>query len=290
MTLQEMVLLAMQASIVITVFGFGLDATLDDVLYVVRRPGLLLRSIVAMFVVMPVLAVALDKAFDFRHEIEVALVALSLSPVPPLLMKKEGKAGGSQSYALGLLVTMGVLSLAVVPLGLVVMQEVFGRQFAMPLGSVAMVILKAVILPIAAGMAVRAMLPAVAARVARPAAIVGTVLLAAVALLILFATRHAILALVGNGTLLALTVFIVVGLAIGHWLGGPNRKDRVVLALSTASRHPGIALALATLNFPNEHGVTGAVLLYLLVNVAISLVYGTWHRKRTGAAAAPHQG
>ena len=71
-----------------------------------------------MFVVMPVLAVALDKAFDFRHEIEVALVALSLSPVPPLLMKKEDKAGGSQSYALGLLVTMGVLSLAVVPLAM----------------------------------------------------------------------------------------------------------------------------------------------------------------------------
>lgn len=278
-------MLAVQASIVITVFGFGLAATLDDVLYVVRRPAHFLRSFVAMFVVMPLLAIALERAFDLRHEIEVALVALSLSPVPPLLVKKQGKAGGRQSYALGLLVTMGVLSLAIVPLGVMLMTQAFGRQFEMPLAGIAKVILKALIVPLTAGMVVGAVLPKVAARIARPAAIVGIVLLAVVALLIVFASRHAILALVGNGTIVALTGFIVVGLAAGHWLGGPDKEDRVVLALSTASRHPGIALALATFNFPNEPGVTAAILLYLLVNVVVSLVYVNWQRKRIGSAA-----
>ncbi|MDM0034487.1 hypothetical protein QTI33_20290 [Variovorax sp. J22P271] len=285
MTIQEMIMLAAQASIVITVFGYGLDATLDDVLYVVRRPLCFLRSFVAMFLVMPLLAIALDLAFDLRREIEVALVALSLSPVPPLLMKKEGKAGGRQSYGLGLLVTMGVLSVLVTPLGVMLMAQAFGRQFEMPLGAIALVILKAVLLPLAAGMGVQALLPRVAARIARPAAIIGTVLLAVVALLIVFASRHAILALFGNGTIVALVGFIVAGLAAGHWLGGPDAKDRVVLALSTASRHPGIALALATINFPNEPGVTAAILLYLLVNVVVSMVYVTWQRKRIGSPA-----
>lgn len=285
MTVQEAILLAVQASIVITVFSFGLDATVDDVLYVVRRPGRLLRSVVAMFVLMPLVAIALDKAFELRHETEIALAALSLSPVPPLLVKKQGRAGGRESYALGLLVTMGVLSLGVVPLGVVLMTQVFGRHFEMPLAGIATVILKAVILPLAAGMAVRAVLPKVAGRMVRPAGIAGTVLLVAVALLIVGASRHAILALVGDGTILALLVFIVVGLAAGHWLGGPDRRDRAVLALSTASRHPGIASALATVNFPGEHGVTAAIMLYLLINVAASLVYVAWQRKRMASNA-----
>ncbi|MDM0026242.1 bile acid:sodium symporter family protein [Variovorax saccharolyticus] len=279
-------MLAVQASIVITVFGYGLEATLDDVLYVVRRPLCFLRSFVAMFLVMPLLAIGLDLAFDLRREIEVALVALSLSPVPPLLMKKQGKAGGRESYGLGLLVTMGVLSVVITPIGMMLMTQAFGRQFELPLGAIALVILKAVLLPLAAGMVVQALLPRVAARIARPAAIIGTVLLAVVALLIVFASRHAILGLFGNGTLLALIAFIVAGLAAGHWLGGPDAQDRVVLALSTASRHPGIALALATINFPNEPGVTAAILLYLLVNVLVSMVYVTWQRKRIRSAAA----
>jgi len=59
MTLQQLILFALQASIMVTIFGFGLAATKDDLLYVVSRPGLFGRSVLAMFVVMPVLAVAL---------------------------------------------------------------------------------------------------------------------------------------------------------------------------------------------------------------------------------------
>ena len=39
---------------------------------------------------------------------------------------------------------------------------------------------------------------------------------------------------------------------------GPDPEDRVVLALSTASRHPGVALAIATANFPQETSVMGS--------------------------------
>jgi BASS family bile acid:Na+ symporter len=54
------------------------------------------------------------------------------------------------------------------------------------------------------------------------------------------------ISLVGNGTILALGAFTLAGLAAGHLLGGPNRDDCTVLALATASRHPGVALAIAS--------------------------------------------
>ncbi len=43
MTGQQIVLLVVQVSIFLTVFGFGLQATRDDLLYLVRRPGMLVR-------------------------------------------------------------------------------------------------------------------------------------------------------------------------------------------------------------------------------------------------------
>ncbi len=89
-------------------------------------------------------------------------------------------------------------------------------------------------------------------------------------------------AAVGNGTVLAIVIFTVAGLAIGHVLGGPDPDHSAVLALSTACRHPAMALAIATTAIPDQRfGAT--ILLYLLVNIVAGLPYIVWQRRRTGA-------
>src|SRR5262245_44606724 len=110
MDLKQLVILAAQLSIIVTVFGFGLKATTDDLLYLVRRPGLLTRSLVAMFVVMPVVAVVLVRLFDFRLTVEIALLVLAISPVPPILPARETKAGGHSAYAIGLMAMLALLA------------------------------------------------------------------------------------------------------------------------------------------------------------------------------------
>ena len=77
---------------------------------------------------------------------------------------------------------------------------------------------------------------------------------------------------------------VVVGLAAGHWLGGPEDGDRRVLALSTASRHPAIALAVAKANFPDEPQLGPTILLYLLVSAIGGIVYHKWVTRHDGAA------
>ena len=77
MDIKQLIVLALQVAIIGTVFGFGLRATLDDVLYVLRRPGLLIRSFLAVLVVMPMLVVVFVKVFDLRATVEVVLVALA---------------------------------------------------------------------------------------------------------------------------------------------------------------------------------------------------------------------
>ena len=280
MDLKQLVMLALQVSIVATVFGFGLRATFQDLLYLLRRPGLLARSLLAMFVIMPVVAVTLDVLFELRRELEIVLVALALSPVPPLLPGREQNAGGHPPYALGLMTIVAVLSIFTVPLTTALLGRYFDRPFAMSPGAIATAVFVSAVLPLAAGLAFRTMLPAVAARIAKPVALVAKVMLTAGVLAILAGSLPAALPMIGKGTLLAMAGFVVIGLVVGHLLGGPDENHRVVLALSTASRHPAIALTVAKANFPDQPYLGATILLYLLVSVILGIPYQAWQSRR----------
>jgi BASS family bile acid:Na+ symporter len=81
-----------------------------------------------MGVVMPVFAIMLAAVFDLRPAVKVALVALALSPVPPILPMKEGRAGGKVTYAIGLLVAAALLAIVLVPLILEIIERLSGRS------------------------------------------------------------------------------------------------------------------------------------------------------------------
>ena len=235
---KQIVLLALQISILTTVFGFGLQATLADLLYVVRRPGLLARSLLAVFVVMPVVAVLLVAMFDFPRMVGVALVALAISPVPPLLPDRERKAGGDQSFGLGLMAILALTSIVTVPAALWLLAFIADRSLGMMPSALAGLVLKSVLAPLAAGVIVRVWLPGVAARLERPVSLIGKVLLPVAVLALVVPALPAISTAIGGGALIAMLIFVVAGLAIGHLLGGPDPDHSVVVALSTACRHP----------------------------------------------------
>ncbi len=286
MTLLQAIMLTLQVSILMTVFSFGLRTTPDDVLGVVRRPLLLGRSLVAMFVVMPIVAIAMARAFELRPAVEIALAALAISPIPPLLPGREQKAGGDANFALGLMAIVGALSIFIVPAAVDIFSRYFTRPLAMSSGAIADIILKAALLPLAAGMVFRAVWPAVSARIAKPVELIAKVLLAIGVVALLAGAARAMLAMAGNGSIIAMAAFVVVGLGVGHVLGGPNAENRLVLALSTASRHPAIALALAKANFPDEPFLGATILLYLVVSLLIGIPYQVWQKRKIGESAA----
>ena len=279
MSTATLILVAVQLSLVLMVFSIGLGAAVGDVTYLLRQPKLLIRSLLSLNVVMPLFAVALAKSFDFTPLVKAALVLLAVSPLPPIFPKKSQKAGGRFSYAIGLLVAATVVSIFFIPLAM----KLLGRAFDLPLemspGRVVTLVLWTLLLPLAAGVAVHALSPAFAGRAGPPIGKVGGILLLLGLVPIMVKVWPAMMTLIGNGTLLAMVVFALVGLAAGHLLGGPDPEDRIVLALSTATRHPGIAIAIAQVNFPGEKLAAGAVLLYLLVSAVVAIPYMKWTRR-----------
>ena len=279
MHLASLIQLALQVSILLNVFALGLSATLADTTYLFRRPVQLGKALLSMNVVMPVFAVLMVKVFDLHPALKITLVALSVSPVPPLFSKKALKAGGKGSYTIGLFVAVSLLAIVVVPAALELLQSIFTVPLGISPGAIALVVLTTALAPLAVGIAVHRLAPGFAEKIAPPLALVATLMLLASFLPILFTAFPVITSLIGNGTIVALVAFVVVGLAAGHLLGGPDAEDRTVLALSTASRHPAIAMAIAHANFPEQKLAMAAVLLYLIVDGIVALPYLNWTKR-----------
>jgi len=280
MTAQSLILLALKASIVLSVFAIGLVSRVDDSLFLLRRPKLLLRSVVAINVVMPIVAAAMAWIFDLPEAVEMSLVALAVSPVPPVLPKKQVKAHGEPSYAIGLLVGAALVAILFVPVAVELVGLVFQLPVQMSPWPVAKLVFATALAPLLAGVIVRRLMPALAAQFARPVGHIANIVLVLCFLAVLVTALPAIADLFGSGAFWAVAGFIAIGLAVGHGLGGPDPQNRTVLALATATRHPGVAMAITSANFPGYREVLPAFLLYLLVGAVLAIPYVMW-RKRT---------
>jgi BASS family bile acid:Na+ symporter len=98
------------------------------------------------------------------------------------------------------------------------------------------------------------------------------VALAAATVLLLVAVFPKLLAVLTAATVVATIAFTVLGLVFGHILAGPEPGGSAVLALASALRHPGIALGLASGNFPSlDFGAV--IILYLLISGMVCTPY-----------------
>lgn len=286
MDAQQIILLVLQLAVLGTVLGFGLKARPADLLYLLHRPGLLARSLLAVLVVVPVLAVLLVKTIDMELPIRATLVALAISPVPPLLPRKQGKAGGAESYGLGLMILLALLAIVAIPLTVLILELVFHRDFDVAPGRIAHLVIMSTILPLSIGMAVRAIFPAFAARLQPIVRMVSIILLLLGTFAMLAGTWGVIWRANHGGAVFAIAALVIAGLAVGHFLGGPEPEHSTVLALSAACRHPAIALTVVSTAYPEER-FAGVILLYLLVSAVLCIPYVAWVKRRMRKAEAP---
>ena len=279
MTTAQWLQLALMVSIMLTVFGLGLTATFQDATYLLRRPVLLAKAFVSMNIVMPVIATLVAVTFNLPQVVNVALVAMAISPVPPIIQKKQLTAGGRMDYVVGLMVAMSLLAIVFVPLVVLLVDHVFDRQAMLAPRVVAKIMLLTVLAPLLAGLVVRKLFPAMEKASSTIMGAAGIMLLVGMVPL-LIGLWPSLRPLLGNGTVLVMMGLAVIGLAVGHFLGGPRAADRTALAISTASRHPAVALAVTTSGTAagaiETEPALAIILLYLLVAMVVCIPYQKW--------------
>ena len=273
MTIAEVASLLIRTSLFAVVVALGMSSTWRDATSLLRSPALLVRSVLSMQVLTPLLAIGLAVALPLHPGVRTAIVVLALAPVPPLLPGKQMEIGGNRPYAISLLVVSGVLSIATIPISLQLMDDLSPLSLRIAPSVIAKLVATSVLVPLVVGLLIGAVAPAFGRRASPFLAKGGMGLLVLGLLPPLIVAIPAMRGLIGDGTLAVCAVLCVVALAIGHLLGGPDRDDRTVLALSTAMRHPGIAIALASANVAHEPLAIPAILLYVIVSAVVRAPY-----------------
>lgn len=284
-TLQSLIPLALAVSLGGLILAVGLDASLDELTSVLRSPALLLRAVLAVNVIVPAAAIGVLALIPGIAPVAKAgLLLMAASPVPPLVPGQQAKAGGRKAYSRGLYAAMVVLTLITVPVTVALLSRLYGVRAAAPMGQVATQILAGVIAPLIVGLVIRRLAPKAAEAAAPWIGRIAMVLLVLAAVPVLVAVWPAVSGLAGDGTFVAMVAVVLIALAGGHLLGGPDPQDRAALAVTAAIRHPGIAMAIAGANDADKR-IQAAILGFVLVQCLLTALYRVVV-KRTAARPA----
>lgn len=288
MNIQLMIGLGFTLSIFLAVLAVGLAATREDLRCVLGRPARLARALLAINVLVPLVAVIVCKTFSLHPAVIVGLVTLSVAPVSALFAHSmlPMVAPNRTAYVQGLFFASSLLSVIVTPLaveGVQLFASGDGAAVHLSPLAVAQVVIGSVLLPLGVGYAVGRRWPAAKQWIPAIKKTSSLLLLACAVPVLAMAWPH-LAPLLREGTLAAIALIALAGLAAGHVLGGPDEDDRTVLAFASVSRHPGVAMAIAGLT--GEPLAPAGVLLAVLVSELAVTPYKLWRKRLRAANAA----
>jgi BASS family bile acid:Na+ symporter len=257
------------AALFAVVFAEGTRIEARDFSVLYRRPGALLRGVLAVIVVVPVIALAVVRVVRPSYVVTVALALLSAAPLAPLVIRRQANTGEDFRVAATMHIALALVSVVSTPLAIALLGPRLGFAGVAPVSAIGAVVLKTVLLPFGLGVVLRTLAPAAADRVRPILGKLGLAIIGAMVLVAAFKGRRIFVTL-GARDYLAMMLFCALTLGTGHILAARER-ERTTFALESAARNPGLALLIATMTFGP---VGGAVLLpYLVVFFLASALY-----------------
>lgn len=269
MSLIVVLKMAMVLSIVLMLFALALRAKVTDLYYLVTHWRLGLGAFVSMFVLVPAAAILMVWFFDLNRAVEIAIVAIAFSPLPPVLPGKQLKAGAQASYVTGLLFGATLVAIVIAPIGISLASRLLHIDAQLAPMSVAQPLIVSILFPVVLGLIAAPLLGHRVPAVSDVLGKIGSIILGVVMLCLAVLMFPAMWKLVGDGTLAVLAVMAIVGLVGGYLLGGPDLGNKGALALASSNRHPGVAIAIATHSLAHTEFVPAAVVLSLLVSTVL---------------------
>ena len=258
--IQKAVPFAMLAFVLSSMVAMGLGLTVAQILAPLRDTRLVVLSLLANFVLMPLGALALASVLRLDPPLGVGLLILGLAAGAPFLPKLAQLAKGHLAFAVGAMVLLMVVTVGYLPLVL----PLFLPGVSVDPVTIARSLFLLMLLPLALALAVRARFPVMAARSKSVLDRVSTLSLILLTLLIVVANVSNVLSIFGTRGILAGLLFIAIGFGTGWFLGGPDVENRRVLALGTAQRNIAAALVVAGQSFSDPKVVIMVVVVAIV--------------------------
>jgi len=259
--------------------AIGLGVKPADVAVVVRDRQLMVRAAVANYVCVPAAAVGLLLWFHAPPMIAAGFMIAAVCPGAPYAPPFTAMARGNVAVAVGLMVVLAGSSAIVAPLLLgSTLPVVSGSQtLSIDAGRMLLTLLLTQLLPLCAGLAVRAGRPQLADRMLKPANRLSVLLnLSAIGLIV--GVHFRVLLAIRPVGYLGMLALVLTALAAGWLLGAPGEGNRKAMAVSTAVRNVGVGLVIAGGSFPGTPAVTATLAFGLFQTVVLALIALGWGR------------
>jgi len=264
--------------------AIGVNHSLRELTSLWRSPELLLRSLLAVIVLVPAVVGLLLRLFDLPPAIATGLALLAAAPGAPLTTKRSQTAGGDPEYSASLQLTLALLAVGITPLTL----TAFYALFELPIERVTPVevarqVARVTFLPVIIGLLLQRFTARLTAVIGKPVRMLANVLfiLLFVVLIVLLALAPDLREMLKLGVqpMVAIIVIVALSLTIGHLLGGPSWAQRSSLAIASIARNVGLALFIAALSDYGQNFIP-TLLTYLILGALVAVPYSIWSKRR----------
>ena len=243
-----------------SMLGMGLGLRVGEIIAPLRNWRLVMLALVANFVVMPFVALALARILGLEESMGIGLLLLGTASGAPFLPKLAQISRGNLAFAVGLMVLLMVMTVGYLP---VVLPALLPGVSVNP-AQIARSLVLLMLLPLGAALAVNANRPGLAATIKPFFDKASNLSLIALMALQSVLNVRSVMAVFGTGGILAGVIFLGVGFSVGWALGGPSRDTRSVLGLGTAQRNIAAALVVANQSFTDPNVVVMVVVIAIV--------------------------
>ncbi|SDM94634.1 bile acid:Na+ symporter, BASS family [Actinomyces ruminicola] len=267
----------------IIMFGMGLTLTVPDFALVVRRPLPVLVGVAAQFVVMPIIAWTLTRVFQLDPALAAGVILVGCAP--------GGTSSNVISYLsrgdVALSVTMTSISTLLAPLMTPLLTQWLAGQY-MPVdgGSMALSIVKIVLVPVVGGLVIRALLGRFVEPLLPVMPWISVLGICYVVIAVVSGSADKI-ASAGLLVLLVVALHNCLGYLLGYLIGRVTSRDEKAsrtTAIEVGMQNSGLAAGLAAQYFSPEAALPGAV-FSIWHNLSGAVVAALFRRRDARAAA-----
>ena len=243
--------------VVSSMLAMGAGLTVPQIFEPLRNARLVVLALLANFVLMPLGAFALAKVLWLDEPLGIGLLLLGCAAGAPFLPKLAELAKGNLAFAVGAMVLLMAVTVGYLPIVLPLLLP----GVTVDPWKIARSLVLLMLLPLAAGLALKARYEVLARRVKPVLDKISNVSLILLVLLITAANLDKVLQVFGTRGILAGLLFIAWGFGTGWLLGGPDADSRRVMALGTGQRNIAAALVVASQSFSDPKVVVMVIVV-----------------------------
>ena len=262
----------------------GLSYTIGQILAPLRDGRAVLRTLLANFVLVPLMAYVIIRMFALEAEVAMGLMLLATAAGSPFMLKLIGLAGGDIGIAAGLLVMMLVATMGYMP----IVVPLVAPGVTINAMAIALPLVLSMLGPLVTGLLIDTWLPRLAARLRAFTGPLATVALVALIASLLMLHLGAILTQLKPETMVAALAFALSAFAIGVVMGRRGVVSSDLLSLATAQRNVAAALVVATQSF--EEPLIALMIVFVSIVTLVLLFLFAWmigkRRPPSGTVAA----